>query len=139
MRVLVADDSGALAATAIVFLAWWGHDVEVVHDGIEALRRARAWPADVVLTRARLERMDGLSLLAALRAGGGLAAPAVLLVGSGEDASARARAAQLGAAGFLPTPLVVADLARLLDRLREARAPGAAGRQAPPPRRRSTG
>ncbi len=115
MKILVADDRGVLAPTCIVFLAYWGHEVEVAHDGLEALRKARAWKPDLILAPARLERMDGLSLLAALRAGG-LRETEFVMIGTEEDRFAWQRARQLGASAFLDAPLAVADLAAVIAR-----------------------
>ena len=113
MRVLIADDRGILAPTCLVFLSWWGHEVEVAREGFEALRKARVWRPDLVLAPIRLERMGGLSLLAALRAGG-LRDTAVVLVGGGDDRVTPERALRLGAAAFVAEPLTVADLGRVL-------------------------
>jgi two-component system response regulator MprA len=122
MRILVADDAGTLGPTCIVFLAYWGHEVEVARDGLEALRKARAWRPDLVLAHAGLERLDGVRLLSALRAGGGLPDTEVALVGA--EGHVREMARRLGAAGFLDAPLVVPELARLVERV-------AAGRRQP--------
>jgi two-component system, sensor histidine kinase len=122
MRFLVADDTGALAPTCIVFLSYWGHEVEVVHDGLAALRRARSWGPDVVLARVALEGMDGLTLAAALRADARLRETAVLLAGPPRDEHARRRARDLGAAAYLETPVVVSELRRVAVRLEEAHA-----------------
>jgi CheY-like chemotaxis protein len=107
--VLVADDGGALAAAAI---ACWGEGVEVAADGLDALRRARARPPDLVLAPARLGRMSGVSLLAAIRAGGP-GGTAFVLVAGPEDRAARERARLLGATAVLEAPVDVADLARV--------------------------
>ncbi len=120
MRVLVADHTGALAPTCIIFLAYWGHEVEVVPDGPAALRKARAWRPDVVLAPLRLERMDGLSLLSTLRASGCLPRTAFVLAGPGTDEHGRRRGQALGAAAYLETPLAVADLARVVQRIEAA-------------------
>ena len=114
MRILVADDAGTLAPTCIVFLAYWGHEVEVARDGFEALRKARAWRPDLVIARATLDRLDGLRLLSTVRAGGGLEETDVVLAGA--DAPVREIARRLGVAGFLETPLVVPELARAVAR-----------------------
>jgi CheY-like chemotaxis protein len=115
MRILVADDRGILAPTCLVFLAWWGHEVEVARDGLEALRKARAWRPDLVLAPVRLERMGGLSLLAALRAGG-LRETAVVLVGDEDDPVSPERALRLGATAVVPAPVTVAELGHVLER-----------------------
>jgi CheY-like chemotaxis protein len=129
MKVLVADDRGLLAPTCLVFLSWWGHQVEVAGDGFEALRRARAWRPDLVLAPFRLERMGGLSLLAALRAGGPREARVVLVVAEGDDPAAPERALALGAAGVLearrgggPGPRARAVRTGAVRRARRARA-----------------
>ena len=116
MKVLVADDRGLLAPTCLVFLSWWGHQVEVAGDGFEALRKARAWRPDLVLAPFQLERMGGLSLLAALRAGGPREARVVLVVAEGDDPAVPERALALGAAGVLEAPVGAADLGRVLER-----------------------
>lgn len=111
MKVLVADDGGALAAAAA---ACWG-EVEVAADGLDALRRARARPPDLVLAPARLGRMSGVALLAALRAGGPRGV-AFVLVAAPEDRVARDRARALGATAVLDGPVAVSDLARVAAR-----------------------
>jgi CheY-like chemotaxis protein len=112
MRVLVADDVGDLSAAAV---ACWGEQVEVAADGLDALRRARARPPDLVLAPARLGRMSGVSLLAAIRAGGPRGAAFVLVADRAERA-ARERARLLGASAILDVPLDAGDLARVAVR-----------------------
>ncbi len=125
MRILVADDTGSLAATCILFLAYWGHEVEIAQDGLAALRRARAWHPDAILSRVALPVMDGLTLAAATRADPRLSDVAVVLAGPGDD-FARLRARELGVTDYLTTPLVVAELQRLMTRVSEAQPPSAA-------------
>jgi len=120
VKILIADDTGALAPICIIFLTYWGHEVEVAPDGFAALRRARAWHPDLVIAPVALERMDGLSLLSALSASGTLPRNAFVLAGPGTDEHARRRGRDLGAAAYLETPLVVADLARVVRRIGEA-------------------
>ncbi len=120
MKVLVADHTGALAPTCIIFLAYWGHEVEVVPDGLAALRRARAWRPDLVLAPVGLEGMGGFSLVSAIRASGSLPRTAFVLAGPGRDEHARQRGQALGVAAYLGTPLAVADLARVVGRIEEA-------------------
>ncbi|HEX7487500.1 MAG TPA: response regulator [Anaeromyxobacteraceae bacterium] len=124
MRILVADDTGSLAATCIVFLAYWGHEVEIAQDGLAALRRARVWHPHVILSRVALPVMDGLTLAAATRADPRLGDVAVVLAGPPDD-FARMRARDLGVTGYLATPLVVAELQQLMNRLSEAHQPAA--------------
>jgi CheY-like chemotaxis protein len=117
MKILVADGEGLLAPTCIVFLAYWGHEVEVVHDGREALRRARSWAPDVLVARVALDGMDGYALTAAVRADARLRDTAVVLAAPAGDRLSRERARLLGASGFLGTPLSVPELQRTIGAL----------------------
>ncbi len=135
MKILVADQTGALAPPCIIFLSYWGHEVEVVSDGLAALRTARSWRPDLVLAPVELERMDGLTLAAALRAVARTSPVEVALAGP-PNAAARERALEVGAVAYLETPLSVVALALTVQRveesrrLREPRQPEARGRQA---------
>jgi CheY-like chemotaxis protein len=120
MRILVADQAGDLAPPCIVFLSYWGHEVEVVRDGISALRTARSWRPDLVLAPVELERMDGLTLAAALRVAGRSSPVEVVLAGP-PSAAARERALDAGAVGYLETPLSVVALANTVRRVEESR------------------
>lgn len=135
MRILVADGDGALAPSCIVFLSYWGHEVEVVHDGLAALRRARAWSPDVLVARVLLDGMDGYALTAAVRADARLRDTAVVLAGAASDGSARRRAALLGASRYLATPLAVPELQRVVGALARRHVHDGAAR----PRRRGVG
>ena len=130
MRILVADQAGDLAPPCIVFLSYWGHVVEVVRDGITALRKARSWRPDLVLAPVELERMDGLTLAAALRVAARTSPVEVVLAGP-PSAAARERALEAGAVGYLETPLSVVALALTVKRVEESRrlAEGADGRR----------
>lgn len=128
MRVLVADAGGALAASAVLALSPWGHEVEVARDGLEALRKARAANPHLVLARSGLGRLSALRLLSALRAGGGdLARAAFALVAGEGEGHLREEARRLGAIALLEAPLAASDLMRLVDRVEVARGGGARG------------
>jgi two-component system, OmpR family, KDP operon response regulator KdpE len=127
MRILIADGDGALAPTCLVFFAYWGHEVEVALNGLAALRRAHSWEPDVVVSEVALDRMDGLSLTAAIQADARLRGTVVVLAGPAEDVHARRRARDLGVHAYLSTPLVVKDLHRLVSRLAESRGASARG------------
>jgi len=131
MKILMTDPSGALAeAEVAAALAAGGHEVQIVRDGIVALRVARAWSPELVLASVHLPRMDGLALTAALQALAGRAAPAIALLGPERDAHARTRGRALGVTAYVPLPLEVAALLQVVWRVeRAALAPE-------PPRRR---
>ena len=124
MKVLVADERGDLAPSCIIFLAYWGHEVAVVRDGLAALRKARAWRPDLIVAPVELGRMDGLTLAAALKAAerSSPAPTAIALAGPRGDEAARRQALAMGAVAYLELPLAVVALAEAVRRVEEARA-----------------
>ncbi|HEY0834363.1 MAG TPA: response regulator [Azospirillum sp.] len=67
-HVLVAEDE-PLAAMAIEdFLSRKGYRVTLAVDGVDAMERQSADPADIIVTDLRMPRMDGKGLIRALRA-----------------------------------------------------------------------
>lgn len=66
-RVLVVDDELSLRELLTIFLRKEGHEVEVAHNGLQALETLQQRAFDLVLTDVRMPRMGGLDLLAELR------------------------------------------------------------------------
>ncbi|WP_029007964.1 response regulator [Azospirillum halopraeferens] len=67
VHVLVAEDE-PLAAMAIEdFLSRKGYRVTLAVDGLDAMERLQADPADLVITDLRMPRMDGHALIRELR------------------------------------------------------------------------
>lgn len=126
MRILAAGGPEVLGAAALAALGSWGHEIEVVRDGLDALRRARAHPPGLVVAGPGLARLEPLGLLAALRAGGGAAARAAFVLVGPPGRQAAEEARRLGAMGCLPSPVSVADLLRLVDRAAAGAPAGAA-------------
>jgi DNA-binding response OmpR family regulator len=116
MKILLADDSGRLVAELGPSLAEGEHEVRLAIDGIQALQLSGSWKPDLVLARVTLARMDGLALVAALRALGRVGAKGVVLLGDGGDPYARARAKALGAAAYLGWPVDAGELLQVLRR-----------------------
>jgi two-component system response regulator AtoC len=67
-RVLIVDDEPSLRHVLQAILAREGYEVETAEGGEAALERLKARPADLVITDLKMPGMDGMGLLAALRA-----------------------------------------------------------------------
>jgi CheY-like chemotaxis protein len=98
-RVLVADDSPVVCQVVREILTSAGYEVELTHDGTEALAAFRRREPDLVLSDLEMPQMGGFELLAEIRR---LSqnVPVVMLTtrGSLED---RQRATELGANAYL--------------------------------------
>jgi len=67
-RVLIVDDNVDAAEMLAFALGDLGHDVQVAHDGAQAIETARAFKPDVAFVDLGLPVLDGLEVAARLRA-----------------------------------------------------------------------
>jgi DNA-binding response OmpR family regulator len=122
MRVLVVEDTAALAGSLRRGLGEEGFDVEVAGAGGAALAALDRAPADVVVLDLGLPDLDGLEVLARLRAGG--AVVPVLVLTARDAVEARVRALDAGADDYVVKPFSFEELvARLRALARRAAAP----------------
>ncbi|HXM73478.1 MAG TPA: response regulator transcription factor [Candidatus Dormibacteraeota bacterium] len=106
-RVLVVEDDARLAATLERVLVAEGHVVERVGDGLEALRRAREQPFDLVVLDIMLPSLDGVSVCRRLRATAQV--PVLMLTALG-GTSERVRGLDAGADDYLVKPFAYEEL-----------------------------
>lgn len=130
--ILIVDDDAALREGLRETLSDLGHAVLEAPDGAAALALATRHRPEAVLLDLRMPGMDGIEVLARLRALP--APPAVAILTAYATAENTIEAMRLGAADHLVKPVGRADLAALLGRL----LPGgdeAAALPTPPPGR----
>lgn len=113
--VLVIDDDRVIRMVVREALENAGHRVIEAADGIAGIGLAAAELPDVVILDIMLPRVDGLSLLAELRAAAGPAAR--ILVFSATGSRNAGRAAALGAHDYLSKPFELRDLVARVNRL----------------------
>jgi two-component system nitrogen regulation response regulator GlnG len=120
--VLVADDDGAIRRVLAEALTRQGYAVRTAPDGGTLWRWAEAGEGDVVVTDVAMPDMDGLDLLARLRA----ARPhlPVIVMSARSTLLTAVQATQGGAFDYLAKPFDLDDLVRLVER---ALGDGAAG------------
>ncbi|MFT3914631.1 MAG: hybrid sensor histidine kinase/response regulator [Anaeromyxobacteraceae bacterium] len=66
-RVLVIEDNLDAATTLRDLLLMWNHEVELAHDGVEGIAKARAFLPTVVLCDLGLPGLDGYEVARAIR------------------------------------------------------------------------
>jgi PAS domain S-box-containing protein len=109
-RVLIADDNGDMREYLTNLLRNSGYHVSDVDDGQRALEAARADTPDLVISDVMMPRMDGLQLVAALRAEPRTAAVPVLLLSARAGQEASIEGLQAGADDYLVKPFAAAEL-----------------------------
>lgn len=67
-RILIVDDAPELREVLAGWFAQAGYLVDEAADGLEAMARLRARPADVVVTDLKMPHVDGLQLLGVIEA-----------------------------------------------------------------------
>jgi DNA-binding NarL/FixJ family response regulator len=113
--LLLIEDHAPLRRNLEDILTLEGHRVLAAGTGPDGLRLARAERPDLVICDIMLPGMDGLAILATLRADAATAAlPFIFLTAKGEAPDIRA-GMKLGADDYLPKPVARADL---LDAIR---------------------
>ena len=116
-KILVVDDSLAIATVIQTTLQREGYDVIVAHDGIEGLKAAITNLPDLIISDTVMPRMDGYGLKSALAGNPATASiPMILLTSkaSGEDEQ---EALEAGFLDFIPKP---AQPFRVLLRVKRA-------------------
>lgn len=109
-RVMVADDNADMREYLTRILAAAGYQVEAVTDGVEALDGARRRTPDLVVSDVMMPRLDGLELVARLRADPRTASVPVLLLSAKAGQEASIEGLQAGADDYLVKPFAAAEL-----------------------------
>ena len=121
LHALVVDDSSAMRKQLCYALQRVvGMDTVEASDGADAWRKLASAAFDIVLTDINMPLLDGLKLVALVRAGGAhQRVPVVVITTEGAEAD-RKRAMGLGASAYLVKPVQAAqvvDCVRSLLRL----------------------
>jgi two-component system OmpR family response regulator len=119
MRVLVVEDSAALAEQLRAALAEAGFAVDAAADGEEALFLGETEPYDAVVLDLGLPKLDGLSVLKRWRAAG--RRMPVLILTARDAWTEKVEGLNAGADDYLAKPFIMAELiARLQALIRRA-------------------
>ena len=112
MNILVLDDDPEVVDTVGGLLKRMHHTVTAVTRGRDALARAKAEAFDLIILDVRMPEMDGFAVLRALKAQGSTAA--VIMLTGQSDVEEAVEASRLGADDYLPKPVRVPGLERVL-------------------------
>ncbi|MFY2765026.1 putative bifunctional diguanylate cyclase/phosphodiesterase [Arenimonas sp. MALMAid1274] len=128
--VLVVEHDARQRRLLQALLLAEGHAVRCAGDGRAALAEVARTPPDLVLLAARLPRMDGYQVAAALRSDPACGHLPVILMLGRMDRSARIAGIQAGASEFITRPVDRDELALRMGNLLRLREHA---RRAPPP------
>jgi PAS domain S-box-containing protein len=121
-RVLIADDNADMREYLARLLRTAGYQVTTVTDGQAALHEVRGGVPDLVISDVMMPRLDGLGLVAALRADARTAAVPVLLLSARAGQEASVEGLRAGADDYMVKPFSAGELlARVRSNLGMAR------------------
>jgi len=108
MRVLVVEDEASIAEFVAGGLRQEGYAVDVADNGVDGLELAQSQPYDAAVVDVMLPRLDGLSLVAALRRAN-VSLP-VLFLSARHSVDDRVRGLQTGGDDYLTKPFAFPEL-----------------------------
>jgi len=121
-RVLVADDNADMREYLARLLRSAGHQVTLVTDGQAALAAVQAGVPDLIISDVMMPRLDGLGLVAAVRANTRSAGTPALLLSARAGQEASIEGLRAGADDYLVKPFSADELlARVRSNLDMAR------------------
>jgi two-component system, OmpR family, response regulator len=123
MRVLVVEDDRSIAEFVATGLRQEGYAVDVAATGVEGLDLAQAAPYDAAVVDVMLPRLDGLSLVGALRRAG-VRTP-VLFLSARHTVDDRVKGLQAGGDDYLTKPFAFAELLARVQAITRRSTPGA--------------
>lgn len=115
MRILVVEDDREAGAYLLRGLSESGHRVALVEQGRDGLERATRESFDAVIIDRMLPGLDGLSIVAALRAGHNQTP--VLVVSALGDVEDRVKGLRAGCDDYLAKPFAFVELLARLEAL----------------------
>lgn len=110
--ILVVDDTRSMRKMVAAVLSGAGYQVAEAGDGVEALELAQAQRFDLVVTDHNMPRMDGVTLVGALRRLPDYDGVALLVLSTEADPALKQRGREAGATGWMAKPF---DPQRMLD------------------------
>jgi len=110
--ILVVDDTRSMRKMVATVLQAAGYEVEEAADGAEALDKARGRVFDLVVTDHNMPRMDGVTLVRALRGLEEYDDVALIVLSTETGAELKAKGREAGATGWMAKPF---DPAKMLD------------------------
>ncbi len=115
MRILVIEDDREAAAYLVKGLGECGHRVELVANGREGLERASGDAFDAIILDRMLPGIDGLSIVASLRAARNMT-PVLVLSALG-DVEEKVKGLRAGCDDYLSKPFAFAEVLARLEAL----------------------
>ncbi len=115
--ILAVDDSGSLRQMLSFILKDAGYGVIEAVDGQDGLDKAKRQTVDLVLTDQNMPRMDGLTLIKALRGMKNYQSVPILMLTTESSDEMKSQGRAAGASGWMVKPFDPARLTEVVKKL----------------------
>jgi two-component system, OmpR family, response regulator len=114
LRILLVEDDGSIARIIVIAMRDIGvpYVLDQAYSAEEGLELWDQQPYDIVLSDYNLRGMNGIAMIAALRARGATDLPTVLFTAY-DDTRIRKEARAIGITRFIPKPFVIEEFVKL--------------------------
>lgn len=116
-RVLIVEDDPALIELLRFLLEQEGLEVEVAHDGLEALDKMEVWMPDLVLLDLRLPKLEGMDVLWEMRQNPKLSNTPVVIISVDSSPQTMLQGWRLGVDSYFIKPFDPEELIRVVRRI----------------------
>ncbi|HLA08261.1 MAG TPA: response regulator, partial [Anaerolineales bacterium] len=115
--ILLAEDNMANILTIAEYLESYGYEIVVVHDGIEAIEKAKEIQPDLILMDIQMPAMDGLEAMRRLRADSRFASTPIIALTALAMPGDRERCLTAGASEYMSKPVRLKMLVKTVRKL----------------------
>jgi two-component system chemotaxis response regulator CheY len=115
--ILTVDDSSTMRQMITFTLKGANFDVVEAEDGVHALEVAKGKKLDLIITDVNMPRMDGLTLVARLRALPEFKFTPILVLTTESDQSMKMRGKEAGATGWIVKPFSPEKLMEVVNKV----------------------
>jgi|SRR5436190_3728656 two-component system alkaline phosphatase synthesis response regulator PhoP len=118
-RILIVEDNEELLELLSLSLKCEGFSISTAKSGIEAVKKARTSPPDVILLDLMLPEMDGFGVCETLRRQAATAGIPILILSGATGEFTRTAGLESGGTDFIAKPASPAELASRIRRFLE--------------------
>lgn len=115
--ILTVDDSASMRQMVKITLTGAGYQVTEAENGADGLAKAKATPANMVVTDLNMPVMDGLTFIRELRKLPEYRGVPIIFLSTESDASVKQQAKEAGATGWIVKPFQAEQLLAVVKKV----------------------
>ena len=115
--ILTVDDSASMRQMVKITLSGAGYQVVEAENGADGLTKAKASPANMVVTDLNMPVMDGLTFIRELRKLPEYRGVPIIFLSTESDAGVKAQAKEAGATGWIVKPFQAEQLLAVVKKV----------------------